>query len=264
MLDCPRKAWYRYVERVPAPKGVALIKGTACDLAWNDALVSKLGGVEMEVEELLTRTETYFREDVAKEGGPAAVNYGDKALSPKVAARAALDSSMRMAEVWHRDLYPAIEPAAVQLVLERPLPSGRLFTGVIDWTGTIGIHAVDGDNKTGSDSMSQSEADKATQASAYSWLREAQQGENAVSDDGELLYQFVFARGVDTKTPKAEFVHTYRTLADNEWYGQMVVEVEAQFMAGNFPPNPKSNLCSPKWCPFYAHCMPHKTQHAGA
>ena len=43
-LDCPRKAYYRYVEEIPSPKSAALVKGSACDEAWNEALQAKLTG----------------------------------------------------------------------------------------------------------------------------------------------------------------------------------------------------------------------------
>ena len=77
---------------------------------------------------------------------------------------------------------------------------------------------------------------------------------------------FVFTRAIllPKSGTKTQAVHTYRSVEDAEWYGQMVTAIEDQWVAGNFPPNPKSNLCGPKFCAFYAKCMPHKTTHTAA
>ena len=240
-LDCPRKAYYRYVENVPSPKSSALMKGSACDSAWTYHLQQKMETKEdLPLADLLEVTESAFRDDVAGQGGIAEIEWGDST------PRASLDSALALTRTWHTQLAPLIEPTAVQVELHRSLPSGRDFIGYLDFEGTVdGREGVIGDNKTGSRRMSTSEAEKALQPSAYGFLR----GKDT---------SFVFARAIDTgKSHAGELVWTERPLPAIAWYADLLNEVEAAFEAGSFPPNPTSNLCG-KYCPFLERCMPHR------
>jgi len=129
----------------------------------------------------------------------------------------------------------------------RTLPSGREFIGFADYEGQVDdVPNVVGDNKTGSRRLFQGDADRGLQPSAYGWLRDEET-------------QFVFTRAIDTgKSQYSEKIWTTRTPAQNEWYGQLVEEVEGAFVSGNFPPNPSSNYCG-KFCPYLAKCMPFTT-----
>jgi hypothetical protein len=250
-LDCPKKAMYRYVDEVPSPKTTALVKGSATDEVWNDALILKMNAQPLSPTEIVERTEQVFRRIVHEEGGPSAVSWGE-GEEPKKAARTALGSAMTLSRVWATQLLPDIEPTAVQVELTKALPSGRTFIGFLDYEGIVeGVPGV-GDNKTGSRRMAKSDAAKALQPSAYAWLR------------GEPT-SFVFSRAIDTGANSySEFVWTGRSAGDNAWYGQLVEDVERGFVAGTFPPNPKSNLCGAKWCPFFERCQPHRTVHGNA
>ena len=77
-LDCPRKAYYRYVEGIDSPKSSALVTGSACDSAWNRALDRKIFGQDPPtVDELKSWTEAAFRADVAEQGGKHAIEWGE-------------------------------------------------------------------------------------------------------------------------------------------------------------------------------------------
>lgn len=250
-LDCPRKAMYRYVEGIPSPKSTALVKGSATDEAWNTALARKIGGEVMPADELVELTEVNFRRVVHDEGGVSSIDWGD-AGDKKAAARGALNSAMTLSRVWAEQLYPEIEPTAVQVELTRDLPSGRQFIGFLDYEGVIeGLPGI-GDNKTGSKRMNKDDAGKGLQPSAYAWLKDEP-------------ISFVFSRAIDTGTNRySEFVWTARSKEDNAWYGELVDQVERGFTEEIFPPNPKSNLCSPKWCAYFERCQPHRTHHVVA
>lgn len=246
-LDCPRKAAYRYIENIPSPKSAALIKGSACDEAWNYALQVKMeDGAVIDAPALLNITEQAFRDDVHKQGGVSEVDWGDSN------ARESLDSALALSKAWRRDLYPAIEPTAVQVELRRTLPSGREFIGFLDFEGTVdGTPGAIGDNKTGKSRLNQAAADRGLQPSAYAWLA-----------DRPDATPFVYARAIDTgRSQYSELVWTDRTVEDNAWYGQLVIEVERAFVAEIFPPNPSSNLCGAKYCPYFERCMPNKSVH---
>lgn len=246
-LDCPRKAMYRYVENIPSPKSAALVKGSATDEAWNLALARKIAGEAPATDDIVGQTEQAFRRVVADEGGLSSIDWAD--ADRKKAARAALNSAMTLSRVWATQLLPDIEPTAVQVELTRELPSGRKFIGFLDYEGLVeGLPAI-GDNKTGSRRMAKGDADKGLQPSAYAWLKDEP-------------ISFVFSRAIDTgSNTYSEFVWTGRSEADNQWYASLVEQVERGFVAGIFPPNPRSNLCGPKWCPYFERCQPHRTTH---
>lgn len=236
-LDCPRRACYRYVEDLPWPRSPALVKGTACDAAWNENLLAKIEtGSDLEMDELLELTASAFddqrrMEDIDWQGqDPAGVR----------------DSALILTKMWRLHLAPDIQPAAVQVRYERVLPSGRTFIGFVDAEGLVeGAPAVI-DNKTGSRRFAVGEADKSLQPYAYAWLRQEP-------------VDFVFARALDTgKSAASEFAWTHRSEDDIAWYGAIVEDVERAFEQGIFPANPRSMTCGPKHCPFYARCQPHR------
>lgn len=240
-MDCPKKAYYRYVEQIPSPRGAALVKGTACDEAWNYDLIQKIEThQDIPLRDLLDITEQAFRDDVDKAGGVAEIDWGKD--NPK----AALDSTLRMSRTWHEQLAPSIQPVEVQVRRIRTLPSGRAFIGFIDVVAYVDGVLATVDNKTGGRRMYLDDAHKALQPFAYAWLQE---------EPGD----FVFARAVDLKTPIAEFVWTNRSQGDIDWYEALITDVERAWEAGIFPPNPRSLMCGPDRCPFYSRCQPHRT-----
>lgn len=260
MLDCPRKAYYRYVENLPSPKSPALLKGSACDAGFNEALIRAMQPVtedgvpasRIELDELKTIVESEYRREVANAGGIREVSWGE-GEDPKAAARKHLNSALDMTSAWHESLYPNIEPLAVQVELRRTLESGREFIGFLDWDGVWDERIrVVGDNKTGGRRLSSSEADFSLQPFAYAWLLQEP-------------IDFAFARAIDTgKSLNTEIVITNRSAGDIDWYDGLIDQVEGAFVAGNFPPNPKSHLCGPKWCPYFERCMPHRVTASGA
>lgn len=240
-LDCPRKCFFRYIEQVPTPKAAALVKGTACDQAWNYNLEQKIESKEdIALDDLLQITEQAFRDDVANEGGVASVDWGDSS------ARAELDSALRLSRTWRMELAPDIQPFAVQVRYSRPMASGREFIGFIDIEGLVDGAIATIDNKTAKRRFSAGDADRGLQPSAYAYLK------------GEPL-DFVFARAIDTgKSQSSEFAWTHRSAGDIDWYTDLINQVELGFEGGVFPPNPNSKYgCN--GCGYFAACQPHRT-----
>ena len=241
-LDCPRKAWFRYVETIPSPPAPALIIGSACDEAWNYALQTKLE-IETDLGPCMVQdvAEQAFRDRVHAEGGVDAIDWGEDG-----SARKSLDSALRLADEWAVNLQPHIRPSAVQIEYHRPLPSGRDFVGFVDWEGTVDGAKVIGDNKTGKRRMASDKVDRELQPFAYGYLL-----------DGPIL--FAYARAIDTgRNVSSEFVYTGRSREDAAWYGEILAGVERGFETGTFPANPGSFLCG-RNCPYLERCMPHRT-----
>lgn len=238
-LQCPRKAYLQYVEKVPTPLPVALLKGQATDEAWNTALLYKMAtGQDMAETTVLEITEQTFQE--ARERAGDIDWQGDTEPDVK-------DSTIRLSKTWARELAPQIEPRAVQVELHRTLQSGRDFIGFLDWVGDFDGAAAVGDNKTGKRRMTQEEAGKNLQPTAYAYLA-----------GGPI--SFVFARAIDTgKSSYGEAVETTRSFGDVLWYAYLVDDLDAHWemrlALDYWPVNPTSTFCG-KGCPFYAGACP--------
>jgi len=240
---CPRFAYFRYVEKLPERKTTALIKGSACDTAWNVNLEQKIESrQDLPVEDVLQVAENAFRDEVDGAGGRDAVEWASDRTQD-----AALDSVIRMAKAYHLALAPDVQPLAVQVELHRPLESGRDFIGFLDLEAAVeGVICV-ADNKTGKRRMPEQDADVALQPFAYAWLK------NEPVD-------FAFLRVVDTgKNVSTETVWTERTSEDIAVYQEFVDEADRAFTNEVFPRNPTSMYCGPTKCQFWNACMPTRT-----
>lgn len=235
---CPKFAMYRYVEEIPSPKGKALIKGSACDAAWNHDLMHKIDtGKDLPVDDLLELTEQAFKQ----ESEANEVDWEGSSADVELAA------ALRLTRTWRTQLAPDIEPTAVQVRYSRTLPSGREFLGFVDIEGAVDGAAAVIDNKTASRKFAAGDTDKSLQPYAYAYLKEAP-------------IDFVFARAIDTgKSQSSEFAWTHRSTGDIDWYTDLVSQVERGWEAEIFPPNPTGPFCGPTKCPFFERCQPHRT-----
>lgn len=237
-LTCPRRFYYRYIEKLPQKSSGALVKGSACDRAWNYDLEQKIRtGEDLPLAEVLERTEQSFRDEVKARGGKGEIDWGDEG-----GPRPSLDSAMAMSRQWRLKLAPDIEPEAVQVEQHVTLASGRDFVAYLDVVGVVDGRRSVIDNKTARRRMPQQDADKNLQPTAYAFT------------SGRPI-QFVFARAIDTGANQySEIVKTQRFYEDIAWYRDLVGDVEKAMTEEVYPVNPTSNLCSPKFCSFWNNC----------
>lgn len=233
-LKCPRMFAYSYCEQLRRPPGVALIKGSAVDVAASANLTQKIDSHEdLHTDNVQEMAEDAFRTKVDQEGGRDEIDWAGTNQAK------ALDSAMSLTGLHMTHHAPLIQPIAVQLELRRELPTGREFMGFIDYIkddGTVG------DIKTGSRRLAAGAADKDLQPTAYAFLK------------GEPI-AFEFARVIDSGTRLSEeVVETGRDVKSIEWFGGMVGEIEKSIDAQAFPPNPTSWVCAPKWCGYWQIC----------
>lgn len=233
-LRCPRQWAYRYLERLPVRRTASLIRGSAVDHAASFNLAQKLDShVDLPVPLVCEAAEDALREQVDAAGGRDEVEW-EGGSWPRT-----LDSTIELTRVHMAQHAPWIQPIAVQERLERTLPSGLRFVGIIDYR----TEDVVGDVKTGSRRMGQEAADTDLQPSAYAFLL-----------GGPI--QFEFARVIDTGTRRYDELVTTRRGEDAiAWYADLVTEVERGIAAGVFPPNPQGWWCSERQCPFWTRCM---------
>jgi len=238
---CPAFAKFRYIEGIPSPKGKALVKGSACDAAWNENLIQKIDtGADLPLTDLLDATRQAFAEEVEAAANGDGIDWEGSTEADE------LDAALRLTTVWRKTLAPDIQPTAVQVRYTRTLPSGREFIGFVDIEGTVDGALAVIDNKTASRRFAAGDADKSLQPYAYAFLKEEP-------------IDFVFARAIDTgKTQNSEFAWTHRSKGDIAWYEGLVAQVEQAFEHDIFPPNPTGPFCGPTRCPFFERCQPHR------
>lgn len=231
---CPRQYFYRYVLDIKSPPGAALIRGQAVDRATAHNLTQKVdSGIDLPTEDVLEVAAASYDEAIDRAGGESEVDWreGDPGFIK--------DSSIGLTALHMRVHAPLIQPTDVQVELHREVQDGIDFVGFLDFeTSPTKV----GDIKTGRRSMRQEAADKDMQAHAYAYLK------------GHAI-DFGFYRLIDSgKTRKAEIVQTDRTRAQIDWYEDAVKEVANAVLAGNFPPNPTSPMCSKKYCGYWQKC----------
>ena len=75
-LECPRKAYYRYVEKVPTPTPAPFIKGRAMDAACNLNMLQKIDTHEdLSADELLNEAQVAWDAALDEVGGPTGVEW---------------------------------------------------------------------------------------------------------------------------------------------------------------------------------------------
>ena len=233
-MRCSRQYYFRYILGIKSPPGAALIRGSSVDQAATYNLAQKMDtGIDLPTEEVLEVAAQSFDEAIDRAGGESEVDWRDDDPG------SLKDSSIGLTALHMRVHAPLIQPTGVQVELHREVQDGIDFVGFLDFeTSPTDV----GDVKTGGRSMGQDSADTDMQPSAYAYLK------------GHAI-DFGFYRLIDTgKTKKAEIVQTDRTRAQIDWYEGAVKDVANAILAGNFPPNPTSNLCSKKFCGYWNRC----------
>lgn len=234
-LRCPRQFAYSYLEGLRRPPGIALLKGSAVDKAASHNLAQKIDShSDLPSREVQEVAEDALRQDVDANGGAGEVDWGGKSYP------VAIDSVVALTERHMLSHAPLIQPAAVQLELERPIPgTGRTLLGYLDYVTETGIV---GDVKTGSRKMGRDDADNDGQPTAYAWLL------------GRPI-QFEFVRVIDTgRYISDEIVTTSRGATDTAWFERQAQEVSGAIDAAAFPPNTQGWHCSPRFCGYWIRC----------
>jgi RecB family exonuclease len=226
-LRCPRAWAADKLEGKRSRVSSALIKGSTVDrvssAVWRDRISP---------QDALELAEDEFARQVDQQGGRDVIDWTSQSYA------SALDSSIKMADAFVRDLSPLVEPQDVQVRVEKPIPgTKRTLLGFIDAVGDDDWLI---DVKTGSRRMPQADADVDVQASAYAWLL------------GRPL-RFSFFRVVDTgKNVYTETVDTTRSATALEVFEDTARAVSNLIDAGHYPASPGWQC---RWCPIRPDCV---------
>lgn len=231
-LQCPSSWSAAYLEQLPRRWGSALLKGRAVDKAsevnWRQKPDS---GEDISIEAAQEVAEGEFYRSMEEAGGKGEVDWGTSN------AGAELDSTTRMTRRFMTDIAPLYTPTEVQKRIEIPIVnSERVFIGFIDALTPDTIIDV----KTGGRRMSQADADRDLQASAYALATG--------------LKKFTFARVIHSSAKaqtSSELVHTERTVRGTLGFESLVMDVSDAIDAGIYVRIP-GYWCS--WCPAANSC----------
>lgn len=158
--------------------------------------------------------------------------------------------------LWHREVYPELEPVAVEHQFRHQLVENDDF--VIDLSGTmdyVDAHTGIWDWKTSGRAYAQWEKQRwAIQPTVYSWAWHVADLE---AGDTEFPFTYwVYLKSKDREHGHSQQLEVSRGPSDWDWLKQKCLAIAYQIKA-DFSPWPKNDshaLCSPKWCDVWAEC----------
>ena len=237
-LRCQCQWYFRYIERLKIPPGVALVMGSAVHHGSEAKLAPRVRGVEEPTDEqTVERAVSYFETAVKKEG--LSLKKGE--TLPKVVA-AGVDKVALGTKVLVADVLPLIQkPISVERWFSLEL-EGKDY----ELNGRIDIEekGMVRDVKTGKPPKPREEL----QPGVYTYAYEALYGEAA-----DFCYDCI---KTGNKTP------TYQPVkVDNPGVAYVLHVIDSVYNAiqaakasGLWVPNPGGWHCSPDWCGYWDIC----------
>lgn len=251
---CGVQYQFRYLDKVVAkPPGASLHVGRGVHHAVEQDLREKIADAVLLPDEEIA--------ELARAGTLASIEESGLSLEKhdSIAAEkgAAVDKAVRLAELHHVELAPALNPVHVERKFRVELQGYPYdLVGVIDveeeheWTdgdagGTVSVVR---DTKTAAKSPNKNAADVSEQLTMYA------AGKLAV--DGALPAKLVLDHLVDNKTPVIRTLETTRDMEDVQMLLRRVERAAEVIESGAFmPANPATDwYCSQKWCGYFDQC----------
>jgi RecB family exonuclease len=231
-LRCPAQYKYRYIDGIILPPKSALTKGKAVHAGQEHNYKQKIDTLQdVKLSEVQEVTAAAFEEQ-------ASITEWDREEDPGKVK----DSAVVLASLYHTEIAPTVQPILVEEKIEIPI-AGTTLLGFIDVLDSKGYIR---DTKTASKTPAESEIDKSLQLTAYSMAHRELMG---VPERGVKLDYLV-----NTKVPKVVTLEAVRTEQDITRFTRIVERVKGAIDAKAFYPNPGNQLCSEKWCGYWAEC----------
>lgn len=240
---CGEQFRRRYVDGAKVAPGIAALIGTATDRSVMADLRNKIDAGELLPDEAV---KDVARDALIAEWEKGVVLDDDyAALGPKKAKALAVDKSVTLASLHHKEAAPSLEPTHLQrewVMDVQGLP--------IQLAGTIdiqeGARAIR-DLKTSKKSPARDEADRSLQLTTYALA--------AHRFDGRTPERVGLTYLVHTKTPKLVRLESRRTEEDFPHLVERIYQASRIIESGLFMPAPiDAWWCSVSWCGFHATC----------
>jgi len=241
---CGMQYYFREVQNISVPPAWAMVVGSSVNDAADRNLENKIARHELlpldEVEAAArdSLVKRWRREGVVLDG-----EY--KEMGPRAARAAAIDVSVRLARLHHREVAPALEPTHVQRYWRLDVAGADLtLSGIIDvQEGAASVR----DLKTSKKSPPVTEADDSLQLSLYALAVQ--------TIDGALPQRVCLDYLIHTKEEKLVQLQSKRRAED---FGHLLNRIAAARDAirkGVFVPAPVDSwCCSERFCGWWARC----------
>ena len=252
LLDvCARRYALTYLAQVPTVQQGWAIAGTAYHYGVEQHQQARIDGGSLdEAGTLAAALGNYYEND------------GDPALEAEVVAAVhhffhTKDTELGVTIAEHLD---TLTPVALEQYFRLPLVDGTLpVAGTFDglYRDSDGRHILIDHKTAGSfGNWARSGEGHRTQASFYSAALTVSPDFPAITELPEVQYLVVRKKKGKTKGfDGARIVSVQPDLTDVQVLGGRIREAHSLVEAGEFLPNPATNLCSQTWCPFYDRCQ---------
>jgi hypothetical protein len=264
-FDCPQRWYWKNIEGVYSPSRGASVVGSAVHKGAEVFDRANLARTPVSIDAAVDAAADYVRNPVRDDGTPQAVEWGDD--EERITQPVALDLSVKLTAKYCREVANDMEYSAVEVKCTRLDVSTD--SGVVRMTGTIDrVRVYPNRTKGVADFKSGGKAVEGItsgtpravtrghqlQLGAYTLMSEQELKEKLDGPATIIGFQtnskLHIAEGV-VERPKLPLVGT----ADKPG---MIEMAATMLKSGLFPPNPKSMLCSKKWCPAYDLCIYHE------
>jgi hypothetical protein len=237
---CPMQWFYRYVEGIKSPPGIALAKGSAYHKALETNFSQKIqSGVDLPIGDVKDAFVTEYSRIFSEE--EVVIQEGESSHEAK-------DSGVAMVESYFRSgVTKTMQPVSVENKLTVPIPDTEY-----DLVAVVDLELTNGkviDHKTASKKWFGNKALLDQQSTTY-----------AIALNREPL-NFEFHVMVNEKVPQLYIHPAHRDSEDIAWWLSnvkgLIKEMEL-LREGAFLPRPDGWWCDKRWCGYYDKCMPHR------
>jgi len=236
-LRCPAQYYFRYEEGIKMPPRSALTKGKCVHKGIEHNYRQKIESKEdVKVNEVKEVVSSEFDERKDE------TDWRDGEDPGKIK-----DRTVGLAEMYHVNMAPTIQPLWVEQEVEVPIETfGLVLKGYLD---LVDEDMWIRDNKTTGRTPNKSTVDKSLQLSAYYFAYRAITGE---SPKGVKLDYMV-----DIKTPKLVTFEGTRTDREIDRFVNTAGSVAAAIKNNVYYPNEGNFMCSPEHCGYWDICHKH-------
>jgi hypothetical protein len=242
---CAEQYRRRYVCGDIIPPAVAMLTGTGTHKGMEATLTKKIQTGLLAPDEEVAEA---ARDSVVKafESGDYMLDEGEKAEGVDKVKAGAIDESVTLATLGNRELAPMVAPKAVERFWAVEIPNFPFdLTGIMDCDegGTVD------DWKTTGKTPTEDSAARLTQLTMYALAKRVLDG---------IIPRVRIGYMVSTKTPKAMFRDSTRTLEDFTRLMRVMERVCGGIEKEVFPfacaQDPKPWICDPRYCGYYSTC----------
>lgn len=242
---CGEQYRRRYIERERIAPGVAAIVGKGVDASVTSNLGRKIetGALMADEEVIQVARDTFEGEWGSQE---ITLQPEERDMGLDAVRGAAIDKTVRLSGLHHRELAPVLSPAIVQRKWTIEMPGYPMdLTGVTDIEEKTGAIR---DTKTSGKTPREEEAHFSDQLTLYALAKR-------VLDKTQGVIPVTLDYLVDIKTPKTVIRESSRSAEDFQPMLRRIETAQAAIEKGVFVPARQTDWwCNERWCGYASSC----------